>query len=140
MRSERQRSGVTVSIVLVVAVLVAVGHAVGGEGKGEEYFQNAGKYFFDRGVPQSDTEAVRWYRKAAEQGHVDAQSRLRERGLTWAVRTPEQQEVPHVESPTPPSSPVTKQRAPTPSSPAAKKQVPAPTRSSKIPDDLGDLD
>ena len=29
-----------------------------------------------RGVPQSDTEAVFWYRKAAEQGYVFAQSNL----------------------------------------------------------------
>jgi TPR repeat protein len=109
---------------LVVAVFMAAGQAVGGEDRGEEYFQNAERYFFGRGVPQSDTEAVRWYRQAAEQDHVDAQNRLRERGLTWTVRTPEQQEVPRVESPTPSSSPVGKPRAP----------------ASKIPDDLGDLD
>ena len=29
-----------------------------------------------RGVPQSDKEAVKWYRKAAEQGDADAQSNL----------------------------------------------------------------
>jgi TPR repeat protein len=28
------------------------------------------------GVPQDDTEAVKWYRKAAEQGHAVAQSYL----------------------------------------------------------------
>ena len=29
-----------------------------------------------RGVPQDDTEAVKWYRKAAEQGHAEAQNNL----------------------------------------------------------------
>jgi TPR repeat protein len=29
-----------------------------------------------RGVPQDDAEAVRWYRKAAEQGDAEAQGKL----------------------------------------------------------------
>jgi hypothetical protein len=29
-----------------------------------------------RGVAQSDVEAARWYRKAADQGHADAQYNL----------------------------------------------------------------
>ena len=29
-----------------------------------------------RGVAQSDTESARWYRKAADQGHADAQHYL----------------------------------------------------------------
>ena len=29
-----------------------------------------------KGVPQDDAEAVRWYRKAAEQGDADAQNNL----------------------------------------------------------------
>ncbi|MDA9260795.1 sel1 repeat family protein, partial [Puniceicoccaceae bacterium] len=29
-----------------------------------------------RGVPQDDVEAAKWYRKAAEQGHVEAQYNL----------------------------------------------------------------
>ena len=29
-----------------------------------------------KGVPQDDAEAVKWYRKAAEQGHADAQTIL----------------------------------------------------------------
>jgi len=160
MRSERRRACVTVSIVLVVAVFMAAGHAVGGEGRGEEYFQNARRYFeglgvpqsdteavkwtrkaaeqgdalgqnnlgvmysAGRGVPQSDTEAVRWYRQAAEQGHAAAQDELRKRGLTWTVQIPEQQEVQHVESPTPPGPAVGKPR----------------TLATKIPDELGDLD
>ena len=33
------------------------------------------------GVPEDNTEAVKWYRKAAEQGHVKAQSNL---GLMYA--------------------------------------------------------
>jgi uncharacterized protein len=33
-------------------------------------------YGFGRGVPQDDAEAVRWYRKSAEQGHPQAQYNL----------------------------------------------------------------
>ena len=33
-------------------------------------------YASGRGVPQDDAEAVKWYRKAAEQGHADAQNNL----------------------------------------------------------------
>lgn len=35
-----------------------------------------------RGVLQSDTEAVKWYRKAAEQGDADAQNNL---GVTGSL-------------------------------------------------------
>ena len=31
-----------------------------------------------RGVPQSDVEAVRWWKKAAEQGHSGAHLKLKE--------------------------------------------------------------
>ena len=34
------------------------------------------KYNFGRGVTENDSEAVKWYRKAAEQGHVGAQYAL----------------------------------------------------------------
>ena len=34
------------------------------------------------GVSQSDAEAVRWYRKAAEQGYAEARKILRLRGLS----------------------------------------------------------
>jgi hypothetical protein len=34
------------------------------------------------GVAQSDVEAARWYRKAADQGHADAQYKL---GIMLAV-------------------------------------------------------
>ncbi len=33
-------------------------------------------YRLGEGVPQDDTEAVRWYRRAAEQGHTKAQFKL----------------------------------------------------------------
>ena len=33
-------------------------------------------YANGNGVPEDDAEAVRWYRKAAEQGHIEAQYRL----------------------------------------------------------------
>ena len=39
-------------------------------------FRNRPLYAKGTGVPQSHVEAVRWYRKAAEQGHVDAQNNL----------------------------------------------------------------
>ena len=38
-------------------------------------------YHFGKGVPQSDAEAVAWYRKAAAQGHADGQVNL---GLKYA--------------------------------------------------------
>jgi TPR repeat protein len=46
--------------------------------KGDAAAQSNLGFMYDsgRGVPQSDTEAVFWYRKAAEQGHVFAQSNL----------------------------------------------------------------
>ena len=33
-------------------------------------------YDFGEGVPENDAEAVKWYRKAADQGHAQAQSNL----------------------------------------------------------------
>jgi TPR repeat protein len=33
-------------------------------------------YEFGEGVPENDAEAVKWYRKAADQGHAKAQSNL----------------------------------------------------------------
>jgi TPR repeat protein len=33
-------------------------------------------YTTGEGVPENDTEAVKWYRKAAEQGNVSAQNNL----------------------------------------------------------------
>ena len=35
------------------------------------------------GVPQNYDEAVKWYRKAAQQGNEDAQEVLKEMGKTW---------------------------------------------------------
>jgi len=35
-------------------------------------------YVNGRGVPQDDAEAVKWYRKAAEQGDADARNALAE--------------------------------------------------------------
>jgi tetratricopeptide (TPR) repeat protein len=42
----------------------------------ENWFQTGGKYYFGQGVPQDYAEAVKWYRKAAEQGHARAQNNL----------------------------------------------------------------
>ena len=33
-------------------------------------------YEFGEGVPENDAEAVKWYRKAADQGHAQAQYNL----------------------------------------------------------------
>ncbi|MBY0345945.1 MAG: SEL1-like repeat protein [Neisseriaceae bacterium] len=35
-------------------------------------------YYNGEGVEQNDAEAVRWYKKAAEQGHADAQNKVDE--------------------------------------------------------------
>ena len=37
-----------------------------------------------RGVPKDDAEAVKWYRKAADQGNADA---LVDLGLRWLEKT-----------------------------------------------------
>jgi len=42
----------------------------------ENWYQQGEKYYFGEGVPQNYAEAIKWYRKAAEQGHADAQFRL----------------------------------------------------------------
>ena len=46
--------------------------------QGDPVAQNAlaGLYYSGDGVPQDDAEAARWYRFAAEQGHVEAQYNL----------------------------------------------------------------
>ncbi|NIR59687.1 MAG: sel1 repeat family protein, partial [Gammaproteobacteria bacterium] len=44
-------------------------------GAGAQYYLGA-MYAAGQGVPQDATQAVEWYRKAAEQGHADALSRL----------------------------------------------------------------
>ena len=42
----------------------------------ESWFQKGEDYFYGHGVPQDYAEAVKWWRKAAEQGNADAQLRL----------------------------------------------------------------
>jgi TPR repeat protein len=42
----------------------------------DSWFQKGANYYYGRGVPQDFTQAVHWYRKAAEQAHTDAQFRL----------------------------------------------------------------
>ena len=44
--------------------------------KAVEQFQIGLKYFKGEGVPKDDAEAVKWYRKAAEQGYAVAQTNL----------------------------------------------------------------
>ena len=48
--------------------------AMRGEAKAQ--FDLGVSYRFGQGVPQSDAEAVKWYRKAAEQGYAKAQYNL----------------------------------------------------------------
>ena len=46
-------------------------------GKSSRYLGNAGyMYYTGEGVPEDDTEAVRWFRLAADQGHALAQNNL----------------------------------------------------------------
>ena len=51
------------------------------QGDANAQFNLGVMYDMGQGVPQDDTEAVRWYRLAAEQGHAIAQSNL---GLMYA--------------------------------------------------------
>lgn len=44
--------------------------------KGEQNFQKGNQYYRGKTVPQDFTEAVKWYQKAAEQGHYQAQYEL----------------------------------------------------------------
>jgi TPR repeat protein len=41
-----------------------------------DYYRLGLDYDFGRGVPENDIEAVKWYRKAAEQGHEFAKGFL----------------------------------------------------------------
>ena len=42
----------------------------------ENFFKEGEKYYYGNGVTQDYTQAVYWYRKAAEQGHAIAQNNL----------------------------------------------------------------
>ena len=42
----------------------------------ENWFQKGENHYWGNGVPRDYAEAVSWYRKAAEQGHFDAQNHL----------------------------------------------------------------
>ena len=46
------------------------------QGDAEAQFNLGVMYANGRGVPQDDSEAVRWYRLAADQGHAGAQFNL----------------------------------------------------------------
>ncbi len=53
-------------------------------GDPDAQWQMAIRYHDGEGVPQDDTEAMKWFERAAEQGHVDAQSPLG--AYYWAGR------------------------------------------------------
>lgn len=40
----------------------------------ESWYQTGDRYYFGRGVPKDYTEAIKWYRKAADHGHAMAQN------------------------------------------------------------------
>lgn len=42
----------------------------------ESFFQTGERYFNGTGLAQDYAEAVKWYRKAAEKGHADAENNL----------------------------------------------------------------
>jgi len=47
------------------------------QGEADVQFNVGLMYDKGKGVPQDDAEAVKWYRKAADQGHADAQKQSR---------------------------------------------------------------
>lgn len=54
------------------------------QGDADSQWQMAVRYHNGEGVPQDDTQAMKWFERAAEQGHIDAQSRLG--AYYWAGR------------------------------------------------------
>ena len=54
------------------------------QGTADAQWQLAIRYHNGEGVPQDDTQAMKWFERAAEQGHVDAQSHLG--AYYWAGR------------------------------------------------------
>jgi TPR repeat protein len=46
------------------------------QGDAEAQFDLGWRYAYGYGVKQDDAEAVKWYRKAAEQGHAEAANNL----------------------------------------------------------------
>lgn len=46
----------------------------------EEYFQKGNDYYFGDGVKKDYAEAVKWYKKAVEQGDEDAKKALNKMG------------------------------------------------------------
>ncbi len=53
------------------------------QGDAKAQYNLAVAYDFGEGLTQDYFEAVRWFRKAAQQGHVNAQDLLKELGETW---------------------------------------------------------
>ena len=53
-------------------------------GDAEAQFQMGVRYHNGEGVPQDDTQAMKWFELAAEQGHINAQSRIG--AYYWAGR------------------------------------------------------
>lgn len=47
-----------------------------GDAEAQAQFNLGVMYDNGRGIPENDAEAVKWYRKAAEQGHASAQGNL----------------------------------------------------------------
>ena len=51
-------------------------HLLAEQGEADAQYNLGNCYAFGDGVEQSYTEAVKWYKKAAEQGHEDAKKEL----------------------------------------------------------------
>ena len=76
---------VAAALVLVALAVAGVAWRAAGaeiraraeQGDAGAQFTLGGRYFNGEGVPQDDREAVRWWRRAAEQGHAPAQNSLR---------------------------------------------------------------
>ena len=56
------------------------------QGYAEAQFRLGLLYEFGKGVPENDAEAVKWYRKAAEQGHGNAAVQSRCHVRIWKRR------------------------------------------------------
>jgi len=61
---------------LALAALVVGSNGIALAQKGEDHYLMGRKYLEGTGVKQDNAEAAKWFRKAAEQGHADAQAHL----------------------------------------------------------------
>ena len=60
-------------VAMLLMLVLPAGHAFA-QATAQEQFDLADRYFAGDGVAKDPVAAVAWYRKAAEQGHMDASS------------------------------------------------------------------